>query len=256
MRSPETVLIIPAAGGGTRLQSSSPKVLTPVNGRLMIDHLFDLYRGVVTRFVLVVRPSFEAAVRAHCASAAGDLDVTYARQADPTGMLDAILLAADAARTPDVERVWITWCDQIGIHPNTISALDRRSEQSPEAPVILPTALQENPYIHLARAADGRITAILQRREGDAMPRVGESDMGLFSLSPDSYFNWLPRFGEDAIRAAGTQERNFLPFLPWLARRDLRVMTFPCTSPMEAIGVNTPDDLVRIEQYLQERGRS
>jgi bifunctional N-acetylglucosamine-1-phosphate-uridyltransferase/glucosamine-1-phosphate-acetyltransferase GlmU-like protein len=171
-------------------------------------------------------------------------------------MLDAILLAAEDARTPEVKRVWITWCDQIAIHPNTITTLDRMSGDSPDAQVILPTSVQENPYIHLARAPDGRITAILQRREGDAMPPVGESDTGLFSLSPDSYFNLLPRFGKDAVRAAGTRERNFLPFLPWLVQRELRVITFPCTSKMEAIGVNTPDDLVRIEQYLQERGRS
>ena len=44
--SPDTVLIIPAAGAGTRLQSTTPKVLSPVNGRPMIDHLFDVPHAV------------------------------------------------------------------------------------------------------------------------------------------------------------------------------------------------------------------
>ena len=71
--------IIPAAGAGTRLQSSTPKVLTPVNGRPMIDHLFDRYSDVVRRFVLVVHPSFEVAMSgATCSAAAPDLDVDYA----------------------------------------------------------------------------------------------------------------------------------------------------------------------------------
>ena len=51
------------------------------------------------------------------------------------------------------------------------------------------------------------------------MPPVGESDMGLFSLSPDAYFNLLPQFGREATQATSTRERNFLPFLPWLVQR-------------------------------------
>jgi hypothetical protein len=49
-----------------------------------------------------------------------------------------------------------------------------------------------------------------------------------------------------------TRERNFLPFIPWLARTHA-VVTFPCEHPMEAIGVNTPEDLARVERYLQQR---
>ncbi len=255
MRSPDTVLIIPAAGAGTRLQSPTPKILTPVNGRAMIDHLFDLYRRVAQRFVLVVHPSFETAVRDHCHTMAADLDVGYALQEQPTGMLDAILLAADATRTSNPDRIWITWCDQIGVHPDTIATLRRLSHGQPHADVIFPTARQERPYIHLDRDAEGRITAIRQRREGDTMPTVGEADMGLFSLSSDAYFDSLPRFGADAAQAAVTRERNFLPFVPWLVRRGHAVLTFPCVNEMEAVGVNTPDDRRRVEQYLRERDR-
>jgi bifunctional UDP-N-acetylglucosamine pyrophosphorylase/glucosamine-1-phosphate N-acetyltransferase len=254
VRSPDTVLIIPAAGAGTRLQSPTPKVLAPVNGRPMIDHLFELYRRAVTRVVLVLHPAFEPMVREHCEATAVDLHVTYARQPEPTGMLDAILLAASEVRAAGAGRIWITWCDQIGVHPNTIATLLRLSSERPEAPLIFPTARQETPYIHLERDASGRITAIHQRREGDQMPPAGESDMGLFSLSPDAYFNWLPRFGAEAADAA--RERNFLPFVPWLEQRGQHVVTFPCTDEMEAIGINTPDDRRRLEQYLLERDRA
>lgn len=222
----------------------------------MIDHLFDLYRSVARRFVLVVHPSAEALVKAHCDAVAPNLEVEYTRQSEPTGMLDALLVAADAARRLEPDRVWITWCDQIGVHPDTIATLQRLSNEQPDTPIVLPTARQENPYIHFERDEDGRIIGIRQRREGDAMPAVGESDMGLFSLSHDSYFQWLPRFGLEATRASATRERNFLPFVPWLVKKGHRVYTFPCTDDMEAIGVNTPDDRLRLERYLSERGRS
>jgi bifunctional UDP-N-acetylglucosamine pyrophosphorylase/glucosamine-1-phosphate N-acetyltransferase len=251
VRTPDTVLIIPAAGAGKRLQSPMPKVLSPVNGRAMIDYLFDRYRSAVQRFVLVVHPSFEADVRRHVERLAPSLDIQYARQPEPTGMLDAIMLATDAARDKPAARLWITWCDQIGVHPDTIATLHEMSHEHADASAIVPTSRQPSPYIHLDRDAEGRIAAIRHKREGDEMPAVGESDMGLFSLSPDAYFNLLQQFSREATQAASTRERNFLPFLPWLVQRGHSVLTFPSTDEMEAIGINTPDDCRRLEAYLR-----
>ena len=84
------------------------------------------------------------------------------------------------------------------------------------------------------------------------MPPIGESDMGLFSLSGDAYFNLLPQFGREVKLATATRERNFLPFVPWLVRRGHSVVTFPSTNELEAIGINTPDDRRRLEAYLRD----
>lgn len=218
----------------------------------MIDHLLHRYRDVAQSVVLVVHPSFEIDVKRHVQNVAPSVTVQYASQSEPTGMLDAIMLATDAVKRSAPGRVWITWCDQIGVHPDTISMLERLSHERADASVIFPTVRQEPPYIHLDRDSTGRITRIRQRREGDAMPAIGESDMGLFSLSTDAYFNLLPQFSGDAIAAASTRERNFLPFIPWLAERGHAVATFASTNPLEAIGVNTPDDRRRLEAYLRE----
>src|ERR671923_276029 len=72
---------------------------------------------------------------------------------DATGMLDAILLALDPAGAVTPDRIWITWCDQIGIHPRTVAKLAQMSDEHPSAYAILPTANQAPPYIHLLRDA-------------------------------------------------------------------------------------------------------
>ena len=218
----------------------------------MIDYILDRYRPTVSRWVLVLHPSFEAQVRDHIKEFAGDLDVAYALQNEPTGMLDAILLGAETAAMTNPDRVWITWCDQIGVHPATVAALTRMSNEHPSAHVILPTVTRAEPYIHLDRDARGRISGVKQQREGDVMPETGESDMGLFSLSPDAYFGALPQYGREAAQSASTRERNFLPFFPWLTQHGHSVLTFPATNQLEAIGVNTPDDRRRLEAYLRE----
>jgi bifunctional N-acetylglucosamine-1-phosphate-uridyltransferase/glucosamine-1-phosphate-acetyltransferase GlmU-like protein len=241
---------------GSRLRSLAPKVLTPVAGSLMIDHIFRLYANTVRGFVLVVHPSTEDDVRRHCEERHPQLDVAFAVQHAPTGMLDAILLGTEAAQDAGADRIWITWCDQIGVHRNTIARLDRLSGERPQAAMILPTSQGEHPYVHIDRDPQGRIAGIRQRREGDAMPAIGESDMGLFSLSPEAYFSSLPRFAGDVPDAERTGERNFLPFIPWLVGQGQLVLTFPCTNSMEALGINTPEDKERMEQYLMAQDPS
>lgn len=227
-----------------------PKVLVPVAGRPMLEHLLRLYRHHVVGTVVVVNPAALAAVRAYCETQ--DVDVVTAVQPHPTGMLDAILAAGPEVRALRPDRVWITWCDQLAIRPATLARLAAMEADHGDAAILLPTSHRPEPYIHFARDASGRIAGVLQRREGDAMPPEGESDAGLFSLSAAA-FEALDTFDAGTAAGAGTAERNFLPFIPWMAQRD-QVLTFPCTNPFEAVGINTPDDLRQVERYLSGAG--
>ena len=88
------------------------------------------------------------------------------------------------------------------------------------------------------------------------MPISGESDMGLFALPRPSFTTLLPRYARHVDTGATTGERNFLPFIPWLVQKGQHVLTFPCTNSMEALGINTPEDKARMEQYLMAQDRS
>jgi bifunctional UDP-N-acetylglucosamine pyrophosphorylase/glucosamine-1-phosphate N-acetyltransferase len=243
----ERLLVIPAAGLGTRLGAGIPKLLVPVNGRPMLDILRDLYAGAAGRTAVIVHPSAEARVRAHLGTGA---DVFV--QAQPTGMLDAILLAAPAVARHRPRRVLVTWCDQVAIRPATIRRLLAAVAAPADPPLALLTCVRPEPYIHFERDSSGRIVHVLHRREGDVMPAVGESDAGVFDLSRDAYERMLPQYARAVDTGAGTGERNFLPFVAWMAAR-VPVVTVPCTDLEETVGVNTPDELARVERYLNGR---
>src|SRR5262245_11057874 len=242
------LLIIPAAGRGSRLGWDGPKALRPVAGRPMIDHLFERYRSLVDRFAVVVAPAAIQAFRRHLEESAHAVDCVVQEQ--PTGMLPAILCAQPLIERYGPSEVWITWCDQIAISAATASRLADEMDDHPPAAMVFPTVRQEPPYIHFARDGSGRIVNVLQRREGDNMPAAGESDAGLFAIRKEHYASSLAEFDRLPLAGSATGERNFLPFIPWLAaRHDVR--TFALDDVHEAVGINTPDELRLIETYLR-----
>jgi bifunctional UDP-N-acetylglucosamine pyrophosphorylase/glucosamine-1-phosphate N-acetyltransferase len=247
----ERVLVIPAAGRGSRLHAEQPKALVPVAGRPMLEHLLAMHRGRVTRFVIVIAPvaleQFRQYVRTR------DEVIGLAVQDTPTGMLDAILASRPHIISNPPERILITWCDQIAVSTATTERLAARAGASNAPALVFPTITVNHPYIHFERDSVGRIVDVLQRREGDPMPEHGESDMGLFDLSVSTFVGDLTEFASALGPAGGTGERNFLPFIPWLASRRI-VETVPGTSAIETVGVNTPDELARVQEHLTKLG--
>lgn len=247
------LLVIPAAGMGSRLRSPLPKVLVPVLGRPMLDWLLELYAPWVERVVVVANPASRTLVSEHLSHLGVPATVMVQEQA--TGMLDAILIARPVVEASAAGHVWITWCDQVGVHPATVERLAAESALHASAAIVMPTCTRDQPYIHLQRDLAGRITRVLHRREGDVMPVVGEGDMGLFSLSRRAFVEDLAHYATDAELGGGTGERNFLPFIAQ-AEHLGGVRTYSCVDPEESIGVNTPEELGLIEQYLRTRTRS
>jgi bifunctional N-acetylglucosamine-1-phosphate-uridyltransferase/glucosamine-1-phosphate-acetyltransferase GlmU-like protein len=243
----DRLLIVPAAGRGSRLGSSDPKALVQVAGMPMLDHLLAMHRATVEHVVVVVAPDAVDAFARFVA--ARDAPVELAVQQSPTGMLDAIALAAPVVAVRRPRRVAVTWCDQIAIADATIRRVYERAISHDAAPLLLPTLMVDCPYIHFERDTSGRIVHVLQRREGDVMPDRGETDMGLFDLSLAAYLDDLTEFSQATSPHGATGERNFLPFIPWLAGRR-PVETVPGGSVIETVGVNTPAELAAIEAHL------
>src|SRR5262245_3737377 len=213
----------------------------------MIDRLLELYRHYVSRVVFVVGPSYVDEAKRRGATSELPIDVVI--QQTPTGMLDAVLLAYDAVQKSVSARVWVTWCDQVAIHPRTVARLSELSTQHANAAMVMPVAFRKDPYIHLERNSEGRIISILHKREGDKMPDRGESDAGLFSFSREAFLSRLPEYAVALEKGTATSERNLLPFIPWINEL-YDVVVYPCVDDTESLGINTPEDLKAVAAYL------
>jgi len=213
----------------------------------MLTWLVSLYRPWISGLVVVVNPSAREAVQTVIDGC--QIPNVVVAQPQPTGMLDAVVLGCASATGWSPDRIWVTWCDQVAVHPDTVKRL---AESEDDTAVALPMVTRDAPYIHFDRDAAGRIVSVRQRREGHVMPARGDSDMGLFSLSVRTAVEDLPAFAGTALADAGTGERNFLPFIAYAAARGT-VATIAATEDIEAVGVNTPDDLALVEAHLLAR---
>ena len=250
------VMIIPAAGRGTRLSYDGPKLLYPLDGKPLLYYLIERYKPYVDQFVLVINPTSEALVL----DAMNGLGVNHMidYQVQATGMLDAITAPMESLRNRDkhekIDTVWVSWCDQVSISAETAKSLQNElSKLAAESErgylsefMALPTAMVKMPYIHMKRNNQGNISQVLQRRESDPMPDIGENDCGLFAMSGVAYFDALRKFASiDQTMGHETKERNFLPFIAWL-NNTAPVSTFPVHSDIETVGINTVEDAKKI----------
>lgn len=240
------ILIIPAAGRGSRLNAAGPKFLYPVNSQPMIDRLLLMYANYVDHYVIVVNPDDIETALTHFQQ---HQNVRLVTQSEQSGMLDAILTARDVVSKVNPQSIWITWCDQVAVRQETIRRLAEYTNSASQTFMTFPTIVKRDPYIHFERDRDDKIVGILQRREGDNMPDVGENDVGLFAMTMATYYLLEHGYAQAVARGRATAERNFLPFIPWLAGFQ-PISTFTATDATEAIGVNTAGDAEKLAAVM------
>ncbi len=247
----KTTAIILAAGEGTRLNYSKPKILYPILGKPILQHLYDKLKDVCDKQIIVVSPLGYATINDYIKK--HNLNITLAIQPRPTGMGDAILSAEDKIDF-ETEDVIILWGDQVAIEKNTIN-LSLYFHQHFKKGVVdftLPTCIKKTPYIHFERDNQGKIIKVLQQREQDIMPPFGENDCGLF-ITKKNIFQELKEFKKNKPFSMATREFNFLPIIPALINKGLNVLTVNCAKNYETAGVNTLEEAKFHEKIMKEK---
>ncbi len=244
--------VIPAAGRGTRLGFSRPKILYPLGGRVILDWLLDFLVPNCASLVFVLSPEGAGEVTAALEQRIpGRFAVVI--QESPTGMGDAVALALPYVRT---RHVTVVWGDQVALRRESVETCMRLHQGPLQPSVTCPMVLRANPYIHFDRDERGWLAGLKQAREGDSMPAIGESDTGFFCFETTALSRLLDRLrAESGGVGTATREFNLLPVIPLAAQREV-VLTPRVMRLEETVGVNTSEDAAMVEAYLgNSRGR-
>jgi len=236
--------VIPAAGRGSRLGFHRPKILFPVAGRPILDWLLDFLEPNCSALVFVVSPEGAPEIVSELKERIlGRFEVVV--QETPTGMADAIALGLSSVRTPNAALVW---GDQVALRRDSVETCLALHAGPLHPDVTCPTVVRAKPYIHFQRDAQGRITGVLQAREGDVMPETGESDTGFFCVRAQRVIELLETMRADGAGIGkNTGEFNFLPVIS----RAERVLTPRHMRLEETVGINSAADAAQVEEFLR-----
>jgi bifunctional UDP-N-acetylglucosamine pyrophosphorylase / glucosamine-1-phosphate N-acetyltransferase len=240
--------IVLAAGLGTRMKSSRPKVLHAAAGRSLLAHVLAAAASLEPRrIVTVIGPGMDEVA---AAAGAAVPDVAIAIQQQRRGTADAV--AAGEAHARDVApTTLIVYGDVPLIRPETLRRLVAAVEDGARLAVLGFEADDPTGYGRLLVDAEGRVRAI--REELDASPeerRQRLCNAGLMAVETGLLWRLLPEIGE-----ANAKGERYLTDLAGLAAGAGAAGAVVRAPQAEVLGVNSRRDLALVEQHFQARLR-
>ncbi|NLN29585.1 MAG: NTP transferase domain-containing protein [Firmicutes bacterium] len=239
--------IVLAAGMGTRMRSDFPKVLHPLCGVPMIEHVIDaLTQAGAARIVVVVGHRAE-----HVQATVGDR-VEYVYQAEQKGTGHAVMQTAGLLQGTKGP-ILITYGDAPLYRPETFRDFVAAHVESGAAGSIL-TAIVDDAtgYGRIVRSAEGQFVRVVEQR--DATPEeaaIREFNTGTYCIQGDKLFEGLA-----ALTPDNAQGEYYLPdVLTWLKKRGLSVRIQVLDDADEARGINDRKQLAEAEAIMRQRIR-
>ena len=239
--------IVLAAGEGTRMRSSLPKVLHTIGGLPMLGHVLraTLAAGS-SRLAVVVGPGQDA-VRAAVDKAG--MTASIFEQVDRLGTAHAVLQARAAFDAVE-GNVLVLYGDTPFVTPATIRAVTERLDAG--ADVVVVGFEPPDPTGYGRLLTDGeRLLAIREHRDAsDAERAVGLCNSGLMGFRAAALREIIGRIGN-----ANAKGEYYLTDAVELANADRRKVEFTVVPETEVMGLDDRSKLARAETLFQESQR-
>ena len=237
-------VVIMAAGKGTRMKSSMPKVLHRLGGRALVQHVIDSARQLSARHIIAITGHGAEQVEAALAGQAG---LRFARQMPQLGTGHAVQQAMPLLEDDGVTLVLSG--DVPLTQVATLQALLQASQGTQLALLTLQTA-QPTGYGRIVRNAAGEVQAIVEEKDATAEQRaISEIYSGIMAVPTRWLRAWLARLDNH-----NAQQEYYLTDVVKFARADGQtVSAHLITDAAEVAGVNNPVQLAELERAHQAR---
>ncbi len=235
-------VVILAAGQGTRMRSSLPKVLHRLANRPLLRHVVDTSNKLNPAQTIVVFGHGGEDVQQTFSS---DSDLLWVEQNQQLGTGHAVDQAIPALA--DVDRVLVLYGDVPLIQTETLSSLIQAATQSDLA---LLTVDLEDPtgYGRIVRNEQGSVQRIVEQKDATAAElAITEINTGFLVADKKRLTDWLSRIGND-----NAQGEYYLTDIVELAVADgVDVKVAQPDEATEVMGVNDHAQLAQLERYYQ-----
>jgi bifunctional UDP-N-acetylglucosamine pyrophosphorylase/glucosamine-1-phosphate N-acetyltransferase len=239
-------IVILAAGQGKRMKSDLPKVLQPLAGRPLLQHVVDCARSLGAADVHVVYGHGGERVRA----AFEGQPLQWALQAEQLGTGHAVMQAMP--NVPDDRLVLVLYGDVPLVRAETLRALLAKAG---EKSLALLSVMLEDPtgYGRVLRDNAGNVYRIIEQKDATKKElQVRESNTGLLAAPASALKRWLSSLKND-----NAQGEYYLTDVVTCAVKDgFKVEAVVAPTGAEVLGVNDKVQLAELEaEYRKLRAR-
>jgi len=248
MANPEFVIVVLAAGKGTRLKSALAKVLHRAGGRPLVEH--------VVRACLPLKAREIVAVVGHQAedvtAAVAPLNVKTVLQEPQRGTGHAMLVAKRAISSR-AKYVILLPGDAPLIRTETLAALAAAHRESGAAATILSAEI-DNPagYGRIVRQDDGSVSAIVEDSALTAEQRpIREINSSMYCFTLDKLWPALSTLKPQNVH----KELYLTDAIAVLRQKGEKVQAVIAADPDEVLGCNTRADLAEVDAVFRRRKR-
>ncbi len=249
----QTDVVIMAAGKGTRMKSTLPKVLHRLGGRALLGHVVDCAAQLSARQAVIITGHGAIEVEAACvdmASRSGSFDLKFARQDPQLGTGHAVQQAVPLLLDDGVTLVLS------GDVPLTQAAtLQALLDQCDGQRLALLTLRMADPtgYGRIVRSgseASAQVRAIVEHKDATAEQRqITEIYSGIMAVPTRLLRSWLARLDNK-----NAQNEYYLTDIVKFAVNDgVAVVAHQITDAAQVAGVNSPVQLAELERVYQHR---
>ncbi|MBX9955005.1 bifunctional UDP-N-acetylglucosamine diphosphorylase/glucosamine-1-phosphate N-acetyltransferase GlmU [Peribacillus simplex] len=237
--------IILAAGQGTRMKSKLYKVLHPVCGKPMVQHVIDQVNQLQIEDIVTVIGHGAEMVQEQL----GD-SCKYALQEQQLGTAHAVM-QAESVLSAKSGTTLVICGDTPLIKAETMKELIALHEQSQAKATIL-TAYADNPagYGRVLRGEGGLVEKIVEHKDASEEERyVKEINTGTYCFDNQALFSALQKVSNENV-----QGEYYLPDVIEILKEEGEVVTaFQSSEFEETLGVNDRVALSQAEQILRKR---
>ncbi len=235
-----TTVIILAAGKGTRMRSSLPKVLQPLAGRSLLGHVIETAKKLNADNIITIYGHGGDRVQA----AFAEQEIKWVEQAEQLGTGHAVQMTLPVLPQDGVSLILSG--DVPCINPVTLQKLLDATAETGIGLVTL-TLPDANGYGRIVRE-QGQIQAIVEHKDAsDEQRQIKEINTGIYAVSNAKLHQWLPRLSND-----NAQGEYYLTDIVAMALADgMQVASVEPEMAFEVEGVNDRVQLAALERQFQ-----
>ncbi|MGO0058520.1 bifunctional UDP-N-acetylglucosamine diphosphorylase/glucosamine-1-phosphate N-acetyltransferase GlmU [Brevibacillus fluminis] len=237
--------VVLAAGQGTRMKSKLYKVLHPVCGKPMVQHVVDTLADMQVKDVVVVVGHGADAVK----ETLGD-SVAYALQAEQLGTAHAVQQAIPFL-TGKTGTTLLLYGDVPLLSKETLQELlDYHLEQQAAATVLTAVLPDPTGYGRIVRNESGEVVRIVEQKDASPEERaIREINTGIYCYNNEQLLKAISQVKNDNAQ----KEYYVTDCVEILRQAGQKVLAFEAADPDETMGVNDRVQLSFAEAYMRRR---